>query len=183
MPPYHGVARFNKQLSMVMQSSGKEMKALGRVIFPCFAATILHPLASQRIPFTDALLSIKNIVYFHLIAQYQYHTQAKIEYMEDSLAEIDYHKDVLSRFCASKSTKMVSEASKKQLTLDNPEKWEGDPGWENHCAAPKCRHVVEENMHIKSDIAQHLVDQSDINFVKMHLLKHLSDNMRLLGNL
>jgi hypothetical protein len=35
---------------------------------------------------------------------------------------------------------------------------------------------------IKSKIAQHLVDESDFNFVMMHLLNHYSDHVCQLGN-
>jgi len=60
IPPYPGFARFNKPYSHVMQWSGKEMKALRCVIVPVFTATLLNPSASQRIPFTEALLCVKN---------------------------------------------------------------------------------------------------------------------------
>ena len=183
MPPYPGFARFNKPYSQVTQWSGKEMKALGRVIVPVFAATLLNPSASQRIPFTEALLCVKNLVYFHLMAQYRYHTEATIEYMENYLEEFHRHKDVFSRFRASKSTKKVSEALKKQLTLDKQEERESDPAWNNLSAAAKRRRVDEDKTQIESEIAQHLVDESDFNFVKMHLLNHFSDHIRQLGNL
>jgi hypothetical protein len=64
MPSNPGFARFNKPYSQVTQWSGNEIKALGRVIGPVFAATFLNPSASQRIPFTEALLCIKNLVKF-----------------------------------------------------------------------------------------------------------------------
>ena len=83
MPPYPGVTRFNKPYSQVTQCSGKEMKALGRVIVPVLTATHLKPSASQRIHFKEALLCVKNLVYFHLMAQYWYHTEATIEYKEN----------------------------------------------------------------------------------------------------
>jgi len=88
------------------------MKALGHVIVPVFAVTLLYPLASQRIPFTEALLSVKNLVYFHLLAQYRYHTEAMIEYMEIYLEEFHCPKDVISQFRTSKSTMKVLEALK-----------------------------------------------------------------------
>jgi hypothetical protein len=91
------------------------MKALGRVIVPVFAATLLNLSASQRIPFTEALLCVKNLVYFHLMAQYRYHTEATIKSMDNYLEEFHRHKDVFCRFRASKT---VSEALKKQLTLN-----------------------------------------------------------------
>jgi thiaminase len=183
MPPYPGFAQFNKPYSQVMQWSGKEMKALGRVIVPAFAATLLNPLASQRIPFTEALLCIKNLVYFHLMAQYQYHTEATTEYMENYLEEFHRPKDVFSQFRASESAKKVSEALKKQLTLDKQEERESDPAWNNVSAAAKSRRIYEDKTQIVSEIAQRLINKSDFNFVKMHRLNHFSDHIRQLGNL
>jgi hypothetical protein len=43
MPPYPGFARLNKPHIQATQLSGKEMKALGHVIVPVFAATLLNP--------------------------------------------------------------------------------------------------------------------------------------------
>jgi len=86
------------------------MNAPGRVIDSVFVATLFNPSVSERIPFTEALLCVKNFVYFHLMAQYQYHTEAPIKYMENSLEEFHHHKDVFSQFHASKGTQKVSEA-------------------------------------------------------------------------
>jgi len=44
-----------------------EMKAQGHVVGPGFMATLLNPLESQMIPSTDALLSVKNFVHFHVM--------------------------------------------------------------------------------------------------------------------
>jgi len=183
MPPYPGFAQFNKPYSQVTQWSGKEMKAHGRVIVPVFAATLLNPSASQKIPFTEALLCVKNLVYFHFMAQNRYHTEATIKYMENYLEEFHSHKDVFSQFHASKSTKKVSEALKTQLTLDKQEERESDPAWNNLSAAEKHRCVHEDKTQIESEIAQHLFDESDFNFLTMHLLNHFSDHIRQLGNL
>jgi hypothetical protein len=38
-------------------------------------------------------------------------------------------------------------------------------------------------MQIESEIAQHFVNESDLNFVKMHLLNHFSDHICQLHNL
>ena len=103
--------------------------------------------------------------------------------MENYLEEFHRHKDVFSRFRASKSTKKVSEALKKQLTLDKQEERESDPAWNDLSAAAKCRRVDEDKTQIKSEIVQHLVDESDFNFEKMHLLNHYSDDICQLGNL
>ena len=79
-----------------MQESGKEMKVIRCKIFPVLVVTLLNPLASKIIPFTEALWCIKNLVYFHLMAQYLYDTEAAIEYMENYLEEFHCDKDVFS---------------------------------------------------------------------------------------
>jgi hypothetical protein len=183
MPPYPGFTGFNKPYSKMMQSSGKEMKALGRVIVPGFVGTHFNLSASQRIPFTEALLCVKNLVYFHLMSQYRYHTEAVLEYMDNYLEEFNLHKDVFSRFRASKSTKKTSEGMKTQLSLDTQEDREIDPTWNNLSAAAKRPRIDEDTTQIESEIAQHRVDKSDFNIVKMHLLNHFSDHIRQLGNL
>jgi len=72
---------------------------------------------------------------------------------------------------------------KTQFTFDNHEEWESDPAWNYLLAATKRRRVDEDKMQIESAIAQHLVEESDFNFVKMHLLNHFSDHICQLGNL
>jgi len=119
MPPYPCFSQFNKPYSQVTQCSGKEMKALRHMIVPVFAATLSNPLARLRIPFTAALLCVKDLVNFHLMAQCGYHTETTIEYMENWLMEFRHQEDLFSRFHASKSTKMVSEALKCSLLWTN----------------------------------------------------------------
>jgi len=106
-----------------------------------------------------------------------------MEYMENDLEEVHREKDGFSQFRASKSTKKVSEAWKQQLTWDKQVQRPSDPTWHNLSAAAKRSCIDEDEMQIKSEIAQHLVDESDFNFVTMHLLNHFTDYIRQLGNL
>jgi len=85
MPPYPGFDSFNQLYSQVTQWSGKMMKALRHVTVPIFAPTLLNPSARETIPFTEALVCVKNFVYRHHMVQSQYHTEATIEYMENYL--------------------------------------------------------------------------------------------------
>jgi len=181
MPLYAGFAWFNKPYSQVMQWSGKKMKALGRLIVPVIAVTLLNPSARPRIPLTDAVLWGQNVVYFHPMAQYQYHTKATMKYLETYLEELHCHRDVFSRFRASKPTQKVSEAFKRQLTLDKHDEQEIDCAWNNVSAAAKRSCVDEDKTQIESENGQHLVDKSDFNFVKMHLLNLFSDHIHQLG--
>jgi len=105
-----------------------------------------------------------------------------MEHIENDLEEFNHHEDVLSRFRASKSTLMVSDVWKKQLTLDKQEERESEPIW-NNLFAPVQRHSVDQDkMRRVSKIAQNLADESDFNFVKMHLLNDFSDHICKLGN-
>jgi len=92
---------------------------LGCMIVPVFMASLLNPLASHRIPFTEALLCVNSLVDFHLMAHYWYHTETTIEYMENYLSKLHSYKDVLSLFHASKSTKKLSEAWCSRLLWPN----------------------------------------------------------------
>jgi len=184
LPPYLSIAGFNKPYSQVMQWSGKSMKALGHMIVPVLAETLLYTSVNQRIPFTEGLLCINNLVYLPLMAHYLYHTEATIKYMENCLEEFHHqHKDAFSRFWASESSKKVSEALKTQLTFDKQEEWESDPASNNLSAAATRHHVEEDKTQIHSEIAQHLIEEAHFNFVKMHLLNPFSDHICQLGDL
>ena len=93
--------------------SGTVMNAIGHMIVPLFAVTLLNPLRRAKIPVTESLLYIDNLVYIHLIAMYRYHTEATIEYMENSLEEVHCHTDIFSQFHTSESCKQISEAFEK----------------------------------------------------------------------
>jgi len=89
----------------------------------------------------------------------RYHTEATIEYMENYLEEFHCHKDVFSGFRSSDSAKKISEAFKKQLTLDKQDERESDSAWNNLSAAAKHRCIDEDKTQIRSEIAQHLVGE------------------------
>jgi len=67
--------------------------------------------------------------------------------------------------------------------LFKQEELESDPTWNNVSGAAKRLHIDEFKMQIKLEIAQLLVNESDLNFVKMHLLHHFSDYFRQIGDL
>jgi len=66
--------------------------------------------------------------------------------------------------------------------LEKLEEWETDPTWNNPPVAAPHHYHDEEKTLIESDIAQHLVTESDLNFVKMHLLNDSSDHICQPGN-
>jgi hypothetical protein len=98
--------------------------------------------------------------------------------MENYLVEFHRYKDVFSRVRASKSTTKLSEALNKQFTLDKQEERESNPAWNNRSTDAKRRHLDEAKTQVELEIAQHLVDESDFNFMKILLLNHFSDHIR-----
>jgi len=98
--------------------------------------------------------------------------------MENYVREFHHQKDVFSLFHASKSTKKVSDALEQQLTLDEQEVWESDPLRGNLSVAVKPYTIDVYKMQMKSDIAQHILNKSDFNYVKMHLVNHFTDYIR-----
>jgi hypothetical protein len=108
------------------------MKQLGAIMVQVFEVRIFNPSASQRIHFTEALLCIINMGYFHHIPQYQYHTEAMIEDTKICLEELDCHKDTFSRCRASICLKKELEALKVYLWLATQKEQESDTTWYNH---------------------------------------------------
>jgi hypothetical protein len=66
------------------------------MIVPVFAATLLNSLTSQWIAITEALLGAKDFLYFHIMALYQYQSEATIKYTEKLLEVVPCHKDAFS---------------------------------------------------------------------------------------
>jgi len=116
------------------------------------------------------------------MVQDRHKTDATIEYMQYYLEEFHCHKDVLSWFLASYSTKQDSEGLKHQLILDNHEVWEINPDCKNLSTTAMCVCVSEDIAKIQSEIAQHAVNELDFNFVTMHLLNHFFDSICQLSN-
>lgn len=114
--------------------------------------------------------------------QFRYHTEVIIECMENYLEQSHCQKDVHCSFGGSKSTKIVLEASKRQLTFDTQQAWETDPAWNNISATAKHCRILADIMQIEPETAQHLVDQSDFYFVIIYLLNHFPDHIQQVGN-
>src|SRR5205807_6194267 len=73
MPPYSGFALPQKAFREVSQWQGKEMWMFGRIIHPAMAIVLREPSPFQRGLFNRALECVRNLVDFHLMAQYRSH--------------------------------------------------------------------------------------------------------------
>jgi hypothetical protein len=78
---------------------------------------------------------------------------------------------------------MVLAALGNHVTLDNQKEQKSDPAWNKCALAAKFLRIDEDNKQIGPELAQHLVDELNLNIVKLHLWNHLSDHIRQLANL
>jgi hypothetical protein len=183
MPPYPGFVTFNKPYTAVTQWQGKEIKMLGRTLLPIFAATLSNPTAEQIAPFKEATLCVKSLIFFHLMTKYHSHTEGTIDYMEGYLADFHRQKEVFARFRARKASKKVAQVLRQELAEELQIARESAGDWSRLSHAAKARRVEEDRQIVDSEIHQHLTDEADFNFIKMHLPNHFGNSIRQLGHL
>ena len=70
----------------VTQWQGKEMQNLGRCLLGVLAVALPQPDSTQVIPFKRALVCVRALVDFNMMAQYRSHTDETMAYMEDYLS-------------------------------------------------------------------------------------------------
>jgi hypothetical protein len=113
VPAYPDFLKFNKTYAVVSQWTGKEMRALGRILLRVFSAALWGPTSSEKPKFTQAILCVKAMIHFDLMAQYRSHTDSTIQYMEEYLDEFHHHKDVFHQY---RRAKRKAEKQRVELT-------------------------------------------------------------------
>jgi hypothetical protein len=180
LPPYPGFYVPKKAYSEVIQWQGKEMRNLGRGILGVLASALRHPTPAQQDPFRNALLCVRALVDFSLLAQYQSHTPDTLGYMERYLRDFHHHKHVFQEFRTSKKTRMGAAANDQQLRFEF-ERQMKDAG---RVSAAKRRRILAANRAQRTEEhEEYLRSQSHFNFIKIHLLVHYSSHVREFGNI
>ena len=115
LPHYPGFNRPRKAYREVSQWQGKELRALGRAILVALAASLGMPSITQQQPFHQALQCVRNLIDFHLMAQYRSHIPETLDYMDAYLNEFHRMKHVFLEFRVSKRAAELMKDSVKQL--------------------------------------------------------------------
>jgi len=122
IPLYSGYTSPNRLYKEISQSTGKEICNLGKVILACFIAALwmscsLPTTASreQSSAFYKAILCVRFITHFALLAQYRSHTEQTLTYMTHYLEKFHKLNDIFGEFRAFKSS--VKEACLKVAVL------------------------------------------------------------------
>ena len=79
------------------------------------AIALREPNPSQRYLCNRALEFVRNLVNFHLMAQYRSHTTETLAYLDDYLQCFHENKEVFLEFRQSKTSKRMAEALDKEL--------------------------------------------------------------------
>ena len=174
---------FRKPYIAVIQWLGKELKILGWMILPILGASLLEPSAEQRGPFKEAILCVKGLIFFNLMVKYRSQTDQTIGYMERYFEDFHRHKEEFARFCAKNSTKESASDLRHKLSKELRTEYEESSDWNCLSNAAKARRIEDDREMIEQNVEQHLTDESDFNFVKMHLPCHFGKIIRQLDHL
>jgi len=88
IPPYPAFAQMGNPYCQLRHWSVKKVKVFWHGIIPDCVEALFHLSARKRMPFKDALLFIWTNAYFHMMAQYQYHTEARIVDKENHMESV-----------------------------------------------------------------------------------------------
>ena len=142
------------------------MRNLLRVLLGVFTASLsttsdVTPLSPRHKARTQkAVLCVRYLTDFILIAQYKVHTPGTIQSMSDYLADFHNHKEVFLRFRASKAVKSSVREASRDLRLN-------------------------DEMQIEKEELVHdlLTEGAHFNFPKMHLISHFAEQIPKYGSL
>ncbi|KAF8536975.1 hypothetical protein BDD12DRAFT_704588, partial [Trichophaea hybrida] len=95
IPSYPGFSHPSKPYRQITQFQGKDMRNIGRIIYPALAAALWNPQPRHRDIFHRAIACVRAMACFSLMAQYRAHDQATIEYLRLYLEEFHRSKDAV----------------------------------------------------------------------------------------
>jgi hypothetical protein len=180
LPTYPGFFVPKKAYREVTQWQGKEMRNLARCILGVLASALRRPTPAERGPFQKAILCVKALVDFSLIAQYRSHTLKTLEYMQGYLDDFYQYKDIFLEFRTSKRTRAGAEANNDIIRQAQTQQLRE----EGRMTSNKRRRIMESNrMEREEERIAYLRSQSHFNFIKMHLLVHFPSHVLQFGNI
>jgi len=147
MPAYPGNHVPHKPYRSLSQVQGKEMRAILRVLLAVFMAALHRKTnvpqvtGGQQQEFKKAILCVRYITDFGLIARYHSHTDSIVKYMRTYLRKFYESKDVFLRYRAGKKAQRRAEDISKQLTEEIDQRRATDIG----LSAAQLARLVEDD--------------------------------------
>ena len=180
LPPYPGFFVPKKAYREVTQWQGKEMRNLGRCILGVLTSALRRPSPAQSGPFREAVLCVRALVDFSLMAQYRSHTPETLGYMKEYLRQFHRHKDIFQEFRTSKRMREEADANDERLRLELEKELKAA----GRVTAARRRQLLDANrIHWAGQREDILRGHSHFNFIKLHLLVHYCSHVRKFGNI
>jgi len=186
-PHFPGFTRPNKAYRSVTQWQGKEMRNLPRVLLGVFTAALSRttdadPIAARHKPLCHkAILRVRYITDYILIAQYQVPTHGSIQSMKDYREDFHKHKEVFLHFRETKSVKSAAKQTSKGLREEHQRLLLSD----DLChQTPAKRQKLQQEFRLETKELVHdfLKTRAHYNFPKMHLISHFADQITRCGS-
>ncbi|KAF8531427.1 hypothetical protein BDD12DRAFT_810891 [Trichophaea hybrida] len=115
IPPYPGFSHPSKPYRQITQLQGKDMRNIGKIIYPALTAALWKPQPRHRHIFHRAIARVRAMACFGLMAQNRAHDQATIKYLSLYLEEFHGYENIFQPFRTTKRTKGLADDRKPQL--------------------------------------------------------------------
>jgi len=181
VPAHHDLTPKTKSYEEVSQWNGKEMKEMSRYLLEVVTWFLRGGRPAQLPIFNRAIECTWALLEFYMYAQYKFHDDVSLSYMEDTLCRFHTFKDVFLLGRAGKKAKAKADALRMELVKKR--KVDEDTNAETWTPSKKRR-----EMNAWWDYISHEIDVSkeldgDINFLKIHLMSHWVEQIRRYGPL
>ena len=160
------------------------MRNLLRILLAVFTAILsqtsdLQPLPTRHKSLVPkAILCVRYMTDFMLIAQYKIHTPGSIQSMIDYLEDFHKNKTVFLRFRATKAIKSAVRVATRDLRSQQ-RLITSEAG-----TSSKRKKLTQEFLVEKEELEQDLLTEgAHYNFPKMHLISHFPDIISQFGSL
>jgi len=177
LPPYPAFFVPKKAYRKVTQWQGTEMRNLGRCSLGVRAVALRQPDCTLVQPFRRALTCVRSLLDFTMMAQYRSHTPQTISYIEEYVTQFHETKDIFLEFRISKRTQEKADEFRKELRHQRAPMRERVPPSQRR---PIRDHDREEE---NDQRMEWIHEESNFNFVKMHLISHFRDHIYMFGNI
>ena len=184
LPPFPRFSPPNKAYHFITQWQGQEMRNLLRVILGVFTASIsrttdVAPLSPRNNALAQkAILCIRYLTDFMILAQYRVHTSASMQSLNDYLIDLHKQKDVFLWFRAPKSiNSAVKEASRD---LRSQQRLAASNGM---MSSKRRKYNEDSKIEREQLIHDLLTENAHYHFPKIHRISHFPEQIPKYGSL
>ena len=183
VPAYHDLTPKTKSYEEVSQWSGKEVKEMSRYLLAVVVQTLRGGTGgfNERAMFNGAIECTRALLEFYMYSRYKSHDDDTIGYMEDALLRFHRSKEVFLGARVGKRAR--AKAGNLRTELVRKRKAEEELRADSLTPSQRRREHSEWRDFIDSEVDLSKENDAHFNFIKIHLLSHFTEQIRLYGSL